>query len=70
MNEPKKKRGRQFGTVVTEETKKKIAATWALKKANGYTVSDETRKKMSEGRTGIKLSDETRKKMSDARKKK
>ena len=51
----------------SEETRKKISENNA-RYWQGKTLSEKTRKKMSESRKGKKLSEETRKKMSESRK--
>ena len=50
----------------TEESKRKLRESWARRKANGYKMSDETRKKLSESKKGQKWSEEQRQKTSDA----
>lgn len=72
-----------FKKGITEETRKKLSAAtkkqWEQRHLNGYTVSEETKKKMSENRKGIASwnkgktgvqshSEETRKKISEYQK--
>jgi hypothetical protein len=74
MSEAKLLRNQQMGYAHSEETRKKISET--LKgKGNGLPpgskrspMSEETKKKIADAKTGVKRSEETRKKISDAQK--
>ena len=50
------------------EARKKISESWKKRKENGWTFSEETRRKMADAKKGRKLSEETKRKMSEARK--
>ena len=50
------------------EARKKISESWKKRKENGWTFSEESRRKMADAKKGRKLSEETKRKMSEARK--
>ena len=50
----------------TEESRQKLRDSWARRKANGYKMSDETRKKLSESKKGCKWREEQKEKVSQS----